>query len=674
MNLAELTVSLTSQDEEVRFRALSDAPSKGEPALLDLLIASLGDESWRVRKAAADRLSTYDESEEAVGRLILALGDQDNAGTRNAAADALTEVGSPALEALLGRLEDPDEDLRKFCVDVLGEIGDPLAVEGLVGRLRDEQENVQGAAAEALGKIAGERAEQALLGALEGKDLLVTLSALDALARAGAIVPFDQLRALAPERLLRRPVLRLLARLDGEEALTGLVDGLSDVSRGTREVALSALGRWADAHDPTFVRVGMAVKTIDPSRLASLCEAALSSADVETVAAAVSVLAALQAIDLVERIIEVAEDERLRDTVERALLAMGAPITQRLTPLLDGLTSSSLEVALAVLAATGDGTTVPDIVRFLDHPSDRVRIAAVESLGRLGDHRAVEPMARLLGKPDRGLAAAVVRALSAVAHTGREDVLDVCRGLLGADDPQVVADACRVLAAVASPAETPLLQAVLRHEDPRARAGAVGALGALRSPEAADQLRFALADESPQVRAAAARALGRQGNEAAGRALIISLKDEDPEVVGAAADGLGGLGDPAYAVHLIGLIGTEEHPGSATSAYAALRAIAALEAEELVEALRRAATHPEGEVVKEAAELAAGIDGEEGTEVLLRCASHSAWDVRRKAARLLAARSDPSVLPQLRSLLASESDALVSKGLAEAIAVLEERS
>ena len=153
-----------------------------------------------------------------------------------------------------------------------------------------------------------------------------------------------------------------------------------------------------------------------------------------------------------------------------------------------------------------------------------------------------------------------------------------------------------------------------------------------------DQLRFALTDESPQVRAAVARALGRQGGRPAVEALLIALQDEEPVVVGAAAEAVGEVGGPEDAIHLLPLVGEAADPAPAPAAWAAVRALGRLGAPDLATALGRAASHPEGEVVKEVAEVAADLEGEAGARILLACARHPAWDVRRAAARLLARR------------------------------------
>jgi HEAT repeat protein len=671
MSRDAIEAALSSDDDEIRYRAVAAIAGLEDAAEAQALLARcLGDASWRVRKAAIEGLVAQADREGVVARLIVSLSDEENAGARNAAAEALVRLGPASLTGLLGQVGCEDEDLRKFIVDVLGQIGDGAATDALIGRLSDPDDNVRGAAAEALGKIGGAQATEALLATLEGRDLLLTLSALDALVRAGAAVPLERLRPLSTQRLLRRPVLSLLARIDDDEALGWLLDALSDASRGTREAALAALAGWSEAFDRDGVRLDPLLAERDPAPLLAAARDGLAADEIAVRAAAMDIASRTGDAALAPALVEAAEDERLRERVLDAIRRLGPGAAEPLIKSLDRLPPWAVVLALTGLALCDDGGSVPYVVRFLDQDEPEVRQAAVEVLAALGDARAVEPLARLLGRPDKRLAGAVVRALAELATGAREAVLDACRQRLGDPDALRIADACRVLSAAGSPAEVPLLQVVLRHQDPRAREAAAVALGSLPGGEAVAQLRYALADESPQVRAAAARALGVQGGREAADVLLVALKDEEPAVAGAAAEAIGGLGDPALGAHLLPLLGSEEAPGEAAAAYAVVRALRRLDAPEIDVALYRAAAHPEGEVVKEAAAVAADLPGEAGTQVLLACARHDAWDVRRAAARALARRGDPAVLPDLEALLDAEEDAMVAEGFAEAIRLL----
>ena len=170
---------LESTDEEVRRLAVERLTLLPSAEAIPVLVERLGDSSWRVRKAAIDRLAASAESSEATRRLVAALGDGENTSRRNAALEALMRCGREAVPTLIEASHDRDVDVRKQVVDALGGIGDESAAGRLVEMLGDPDPNVRGAAADALGAIGSARSVSALLAvANEDEESLVRLSAL----------------------------------------------------------------------------------------------------------------------------------------------------------------------------------------------------------------------------------------------------------------------------------------------------------------------------------------------------------------------------------------------------------------------------------------------------------------------------------------------------------------
>ena len=80
--------------EEARYRALLELDVSAAGAR-ETLVAGLHDESWRVRRAAAEGLTRVPERDQVVERLISVLGERDETGARNAAAESLSGMGLP---------------------------------------------------------------------------------------------------------------------------------------------------------------------------------------------------------------------------------------------------------------------------------------------------------------------------------------------------------------------------------------------------------------------------------------------------------------------------------------------------------------------------------------------------------------------------------------------------
>jgi len=102
------------------------------------------------------------------------------------AAEALVKIGAPAVEALLARL--PSGQWKSMAViEVLGRAGDERVVAPLIEMLEDKQQGevYHRAAAEALVKTGGASAVQALILALHDQDELSRRIAADALDRLG---------------------------------------------------------------------------------------------------------------------------------------------------------------------------------------------------------------------------------------------------------------------------------------------------------------------------------------------------------------------------------------------------------------------------------------------------------------------------------------------------------
>src|SRR5690348_12936865 len=104
---SEDTPELQSARDEERYRSLK-AVQPAAPESLELLLEGLYDGSWRVRRAAADLLPQLPRPGQVAERLVQVLGDRDNPGARNAAADALAKLGEPALPFVLGILQSPE--------------------------------------------------------------------------------------------------------------------------------------------------------------------------------------------------------------------------------------------------------------------------------------------------------------------------------------------------------------------------------------------------------------------------------------------------------------------------------------------------------------------------------------------------------------------------------------
>ncbi len=670
-------------NEETRYVAVNglEPTDAGDRAAL---LEALGDPSWRVRAAAAERLGAAPG--ESLPRLVEMLTAGRDVGMRDAAASALARAGPVALPALLDQLSSADSDARQAAIAVLGAIGDRRSVAPLSARLADPDPNVRTGAAEALGKIGGPVAVAALVAAVDSDDATLRLSAVEALAAQRVCLPAARISELLEDGTARRAVYRLLGACDDVDALGFIARGVSEPSRSARESALAALGRQRARRTlEALSRVAEEARAA-ASRVPGLPDAWAASLRSDEPFVAVGALTALAMAGAPRHVVpmlQLADEDRYRMLVEEAVEAMppGAELRAALADALPGLGQLARVTALAALAANGSPAALESIVRVASDPEAYAQGEAIAALGRLRDARGVSPLTALLGDDDGPFVAGTAAyALVRIAQGGddaRAAVLEALRDRAGASASAAL---YRVLGTVGDETDVAVLRNGLRSESVVRRGAAAAALGAilqrgLGGSPAVRELLGALRDPAWTVRAAAARAFaeaaasgGREALCADGApALAAALDDPEAAVRAAAAEALGACGRRECAGRIRALADDQAAP--AALVVAALRALAALGGAP-AELVVRAAAHADPEVVKEAVLAAALLRGQDGERLVRDAAASPRWDVRRAAASAMAARGDPALGPQAARLAATEPDPLVARAFADAARAL----
>ena len=126
---------LRHPEAEERRRALA-ALSPGEVAhALTDLYALLDDPDWRVRREVALALARMRDPDPAIEPLVDAVVTGD-VSRRNAAMEALRNIGSVAAPSVLGRLQRAPGGARRFLIEVLADIGNESCVAPLATALQ----------------------------------------------------------------------------------------------------------------------------------------------------------------------------------------------------------------------------------------------------------------------------------------------------------------------------------------------------------------------------------------------------------------------------------------------------------------------------------------------------------------------------------------------------------
>lgn len=667
---------LADPEVEVRRRATQEIPALPAPESCELLLAALGDEDWRVRKEAAAVAARVEPRTAVVFAVARALAEREKVGLRNAAVEALVNIGPDAVPGAIDALSRLDADGRKLAVEVLAGAPTLAGMRTLAKAVADDDVNVVVAVAEALGKahLAGEQARELAIATLTrllaSPHRLVQLAALEALRPLEAEVPWVSLEPLTGDALLRRSAIAAAGGSRAPRALRALAEAVADPSASLAREALVALGRSLEAAWGEDELLDVAAKTLRASKeaRAHLRALAESPGDPAARGAAVLGLGLVRDPDDVPRIADALADDAVADRAEAALALFGeeavAPLLvagRTASPPLRGATISMLPVL-----APADAEPLAAVREALSDASPEVVGSALKSLAIVGGPGDLARVAGLVGHDDPKLGAAAQAAAFAIASRH----LDAARASVSGVDPRsegahfaaIVIDAL-ARAGAGQPGDIDVLTNALTHREGAVRRAAIEALASLGGEEAAHAVTFSLADEESAVALAAIRALGRlgRGEQLASLAattkdpirlgtVLRALRDADPERAYAAARPL---------------LRSRE----ASIAAAAVEVVGSVPLEGRIEALLGAADHEDHEVVKLAlAQLAATRD-ERAVAALARAIEHPADVVRRYAAELLAGGEGGEAEAILRARLDRERSSDVRRAIMAALSV-----
>lgn len=644
---------------EARYRRVQelDVASTGVSPLLEALF----DDSWRVRRLAADRLSALESKDALVTSLLEVLARRGQTGARNAAATALAHLGPTVVPPLLGLLQHPDPDQRKFAADILGELQRAEATDGLIAALADGDPNVRLSAAEALGKTGGQRAQRALEQLLREPDPLLQVGALEALTALDAPPPLPMLVPLLASPLTRRSAFRLLGRVRHRAAAVLVVRGLRE--RTTRDAALLALGGATASLGPE-VEAELAASLAGVPDAAAWLTRCLGSEDQERRVGALHLVRAVRMPELAPQVAEAASGGDASPLALAVLLSLGTPglvaLLESDPPAILSLSREGRAVASEAVVELASPRFVGPLTALLESGEPELGEVAVRALGRCASLAAREPLLRALD--DDALAAVASRALVQLAQVHPAAVREALAARVeGRLQPHLV----RCWANVAGPGALQAIRRALHDESEGVRAAAAQMAG-VSALEAPGLLGLAVVDESVRVRRGAARGVAGL-SPSAGRPLLERLlADREPTVLSLATTAALESG-AAWA--LPRLLELTSHPDAAVVLGATQALLGLGGADD--DTLSRLARHPDGEVVKlvlgEAAWAAVVIDEAR------RALTDPRWDVRIAAARALGVGGDGTHLTDLTRARATESEPLADEALARAIEALGRR-
>lgn len=661
-NRERISTLMASADEDARLEGLRLLGQADPGACLDLVFQGLADASWRVRKEATELFLRFPDRSGRINEVIALLHAEENAGLRNAAVDILVRMGREAVPLLLDQAGCPDHDVRKFIVDILGEIADPRAIPTLLEALDDEDGNVRAAAAENLGKLRSGEAVPRLLDAMRHPDVLLRFTILDALGKIGAPIPLSRLLPFRNDPLLRKALIDCLGLVGDATAVSELLAGLVDPMRNVRETSLLSLVALADRY-PVEVRESLA-----GYNLAGTVEELLVNLDEHQPTsrrqAAVRVLGWLADSRALTPLLQLLGDEVLQRSVLSALVNMALRRPQPVIAAWNTVPVLQRAYLAYVFSEAECADALPLLRDALGSEDARLAQMAVHALGRLGGITELGAMAACLRHADADVRDAAAHSLSNLGRRFPAEILAALEPLLEDNDPSHRSAAIGVIGRLEDPVVVQRLAMALKDPAAEVRRAAIGAFSGAAVNDHLLALQLALTDEDVDVRRSAAEKLGNSSNPEAIEGLRLALRDEDLWVRVAAVRSLGRLGGVAEA-ETIGLL-LDDPVGLVT--IAVLETLTELLGEQACPRICTALAHPDEEVASVALRLLSRFEGgawlPANVEMLV---NHPVCDVRAYGVGLLPGLLGEAARPILDRRLEVESDATVRQQIGDAL-------
>ncbi|MBF0316571.1 MAG: HEAT repeat domain-containing protein [Nitrospirae bacterium] len=535
--LYSLLRKLDSADVSDR-RAAATMLSEGDERAIYPLIRALSDTNTAVLDAAMQSLIKI--GGEVVAYMTIPVLRKGPA-QRNAALVILKELGKITVPLLYDLLQDKDDDVKKFALDLMGDIITDVDINKVVPLLRDFNPNVRAAACRALGLLGDKRAVEHLEPALCDTEEWVVFAALEAIGKMRAEEAVDSIFRLfrSNSNVIKYAALETLGKIPSKQSKEALIYCIQNLDSFNRAVAVKSLVNLGIEPDMGYIA----------DELINM----LNTDNWEEKLTAIKGLKVLKEKRVILTLIELAgsldtsypeEDERYRVVIdalieiadcdslisilrERVTLRFRAKAllvellgrlkctaaTQELIDLLRGPFRDIRRGAARALVSVADERCVEALIEALKDDDCHMKLQVVYALRKIGNIRAYEPISELLG--NERCDDVIEESVQALLYLGSEEFLKNIEGYPN-----------NIKTYVARYGKDIQLIMRLSHDSHEGvKAAALARLPSFKSKEAQQRLEEGLHDPSAQIRKVAVMGLGQLGSVS--EALLSAMHDID---------------------------------------------------------------------------------------------------------------------------------------------------
>lgn len=510
---------LSSPDDSIRRYAAQYLADADERAIFPL-IKALRDGNYGVQDAAMRSLISI--GGEVVAHMVVPLMRKDPF-LRNTAVLILTELGRVSVPLLYPLLHDKDEDIRKFCLDILGGIKEDVLPEKILPLIKDPNANVRAAAIKAIGEMVYKDGVSSVIEALQD-DEWVAFSAIECLGKLKDERAVDSIAKLLSHGsdVIRSSAIETLGKIGSIRASDALLKHIPKAVHGEKVAAIRSL-----------VQIGITPSMLEVADV--LRELFEKAEDWDDRSIALKGLVELKESSAIGTVLDVAgsldpsvpEDEGILHQMMDELKGFGCA-----KELVNIFQDSSIKFRARVIAANllgqlGCKEAVPALVDLLNEESRDMRRASIEALGQIPTPESKQALLEMLKDHDSHIRK---EAMASLGRIGDKDAFDILlRHLEDSEEyVDVLEEAVKALLMINADGLYPhlvgfnstvrgtigrfsrdieILLRLSRDEDFDVRLSATAGLGTLGTEKANEHLREVLSDKEPEIRRTAVIAL-----------------------------------------------------------------------------------------------------------------------------------------------------------------------
>jgi len=173
-------------DPQISIPSVTGLCNQNDPRLIPELFKALDRHERGMVVYALGKFGKMHPEHEKIGDIVSALAEILKNEKSMGASNALSEIGKPAIPALIALLENENQDVRYYAVQSLSQKGNIEAVPFLIKTMKDKSSKVRHRCANALGQIEDERAVPVLSEALANdRNVYVRIAAASSLESIG---------------------------------------------------------------------------------------------------------------------------------------------------------------------------------------------------------------------------------------------------------------------------------------------------------------------------------------------------------------------------------------------------------------------------------------------------------------------------------------------------------